>query len=839
MQKRIISVILVVLMLLSFAGCGGAGKYIFVEATEIGKYSPFGEKGSLVLENTEGLEAVSENEYLQLYYNKETYVVTVFDKRTGKSYTTNPAQEVPGRNNTKLALLNLMYSDSQGKTGTIDSYTQSVLLDQVKVEKKGDAVTFVYSIGDVSDGLEVTPSIIGDKRFNELLEKADASQKKILKRRYSYIKDYNSWSRRKIVNPASIEELVKLFKDLGYTAEDLQKDNEENGVSGKIEEKLSFVVPLTFRLDGDSVVAEIELERVEYPSNKPLVKIEMLPYFGAVDAGANGYFLLPDGSGSIMNFDTVASGAESYESPVYGKDAAMRITAAASYPEDIVMPVFGACYNENGFLCVIEQGEALADILAFNSGSTDNYSKIYSRLNFLKTESVALGDQGASDNFNYYHFQEKCYSGKYTLRYILLEKENCGYNGMAAGYRNYLISTGGMVDNKLSGKSPFVLETVGGILSDKSFLGFQYKGITALTGYEDNAQMAKQLSEKGVGNISVRLTAFSGDGLQNLLVNKAGLIGELGGDKGLKSLKKLAESQGFKVYPDYEYLTFSVNSSVFDKNSYAIQSMDLKDVKLDVLNPVTLRVNTQIEDNAYYLTAIGKLSDIDKAAQKQLDKYGFKQMSLADMGHSISSDFTPDASYDRQSASNYAKKLVQSLSGKYDVMLSGANVANAQFASIITDAPLWSSQYEFTESVPFYSMVYHGLVDYTGEAVNLSADAKKEFLRCIEYGASLKYTLIYKNKSVIKNSDYTHLYSAGFEDNLDKAAENYKSADELYAKTADAYITEHKKLAPSVYYTGYSNGVYTVVNYSQSEYTSDYGVVPAEDYIISGQEMEP
>lgn len=833
MQKRIFSIVLAIIMILSLVGCGGgAESYIYVASPEIKGYKPFGEKGSLKLGNTDNLVLAAENDYIQLFYNKETYVVTVFDKRNGKSYLTNPAEEQPDSKNTRLAQLNLMYSNTQGKTGSIDSYTQSVLLGQVKVETKNNEVTFIYSIGDVSDGLEVTPSVISNERFQELLDKANAQQKKVLERRYSYINDYDNWSRRKIPNPKFVQELVTVFKELGYTAEDLERDNAENGISGGIKEKLAFVVPLTFKIDGDSVLASIDLSKVEYPSNNPLVSIEILPYFGAVGEKADGYFLLPDGSGAIMPFNKVESGASSYSGDVYGADAAMRATVSAASSEDIFMPVFGANYKENGFVAVIEEGDALAKILAFNSGSNDAYNKVYSRIEFLKTESVALGSQQASDNFNYYHFQEKPYSGEYVVRYILLDKDNCDYQGMAEGYRNYLLSIGDINDKKAAQNAPFVMETVGGILSDKSFIGFQYKGITALTEYEENAKMVEKLSQNGVQNINLRLTAFSGDGLQNLLVNKAKLIGELGGSKGFKKLVETSEKQKFTVYPDYEYLTFSANSGVVKKNGYAIKSMDLKAVGIDVLNPVTLKKDTQITDNLYYLTAIGKLSAINEAAIKMQDKYGFKGMSIADMAHAVSSDFTPDASYDRQSASNYSEELISALAGKYSLMLNAANASNTKYASIVTDAPLWSSQYHFSEGVPFYSMVYHGMIDYTGEAVNLSADAQKQFLRCVEYGASLKYTLIYKNKSAIKNSDYTWLYSAGFEDNLSSLSENYKSVNELYGKTADAFITEHKQLSETVYYTGYSNGVFTVVNYSDSDYTSDYGVVPARDYII-------
>jgi len=173
------------------------------------------------------------------------------------------------------------------------------------------------------------------------------------------------------------------------------------------------------------------------------------------------------------------------------------------------------------------------------------------------------------------------------------------------------------------------------------------------------------------------------------------------------------------------------------------------------------------------------------------------------------------------------------LSENYGLMLNSANAKNAGYASIITDAPLWSSQYDFAEGIPFYSMVYHGLVDYSGDAINLSADSKAEFLRHIEYGASLKYTLAYRNHNAIKNSDYTYLYSASFEENLKTAADNYKAVNELYSKTSNETIVKHIKLDDSVYYTEYSNGVYTVVNYSDSDYISAYGTVPAENFIVS------
>ena len=248
----------------------------------------------------------------------------------------------------------------------------------------------------------------------------------------------------------------------------------------------------------------------------------------------------------------------------------------------------------------------------------------------------------------------------------------------------------------------------------------------------------------------------------------------------------------------------------------------------------TLDKNIQLEDNLYYLTAIDKLLGINKKVEKYLSKYNFSQLSIADMANGVSSDFTPDAAYDRQSAANKVTSIIKDLSGNYKLMLSAANAANASYATVISDAPLSSGSYIFANGVPFYQMVYHGAVDYTGKAVNLSADSTVEFLRCVEYGASLKYTLIYRNREAIKNSDYTYLYSADFGDNIDLAAKNYEKINTLYKKVSDSLMISHKKLEDSIYCTEYENGVKTVVNYSDNEVEGDYGKVPAKDFIIIG-----
>lgn len=836
-MKRILTLLITICILFALTACGSDKGTVYIKSPEINGYSASSDKGNLSLENTERLTKIAENEYLQVFYNTESYTLTVFDRRTGESYFSAPQGEKISSTNARLAMLSLIYSDFQGKSGEIDSYTKSVVLNQVETEKVKNGMIFNYKIGDFSDGLEFVPQKLSGKRFNSFLEKLDSSKQGILKRRYSYEDETDQWIRRKnIANPKAISDLVRIFKDLGYTAEDLEKDNKENGVKTETVEKLGFFVPLKVTLEEDSIVVSIDFNKVIYPENNKLTKIKVLPLFGAAAAETEGYYLLPDGSGAVMPFKTVEDGAIGYNASVYGQDDAVRNKVGTSKKQNILLPVFGAGYKNGGYLTYIEEGEALADIIANNCGSEDEYNKIYSQVNFLKTESVALGDQNASDNYTYYNFQEKPYNGNYTLRYIFAEKDAYDYSSLAKLCRNYLETTGKLKKTKKGDNAPFVLESVGGMLANQSFLGFTYEGITPITKYNDNILMADKLKASGVENINIRLTAFKGDGLQNSLPMDMDFISKLGGKRGFKELIEKAKEKNIRIYPDFEYLTFTGNSSVFTKNSYAAKTLDMKAAGKDVINPATGFKNIQLSDNLYYLTSIASLDEINDSVKEQLDDYEIKNISIADLGGNVSSDFSDKAPYDRQSATNKAADMIKGLSGKYSVMLNAPSAFSAGNADIITEAPIWSSQYAFAKDIPFYSMVYHGFVDYTGTSLNLTSDRETEFLRCIEYGALLKYTLAYRNTDEIKNSDYTNLYSASFEQNLEDIKEKYPKVNELYKKVADSKMTGHKAVNNNVYVTAYENGVETIVNYSDSDYSYDGVNVPAKGFIITGKE---
>ena len=116
------------------------------------------------------------------------------------------------------------------------------------------------------------------------------------------------------------EEITAYFLEAGYTAEDMEQDHLENGFEAA-NEKPWFNITVSYYLDGDSFVVEMDPGAVEYDTDKYyLVDIDLLEYFGAAGPEDTGYLFVPDGSGALIRFNNGKVNAPAYIGYVYGED---------------------------------------------------------------------------------------------------------------------------------------------------------------------------------------------------------------------------------------------------------------------------------------------------------------------------------------------------------------------------------------------------------------------------------------------------------------------------------------------------------------------------------------
>ena len=90
------------------------------------------------------------------------------------------------------------------------------------------------------------------------------------------------------------------------------------------------------------------------------------------------------------------------------------------------------------------------------------------------------------------------------------------------------------------------------------------------------------------------------------------------------------------------------------------------------------------------------------------------------------------------------------------VMTTTGNQYVVPYSDYVTDMDIDSKAVNIIdESVPFYQIALHGLVNYSGSAINLSEDEKDMILKSAETGAGLYFTFMHQPTSVLQDTDYT------------------------------------------------------------------------------------
>ena len=100
-------------------------------------------------------------------------------------------------------------------------------------------------------------------------------------------------------NKAKIE---GYFVAAGYTQEDYELDQQlvagERSNNGPV-----FNASMIYRLDGSDLIVEVPYSALRFENGTPMTYISVLPMFGAAGTDQEGYMLLPEGGGALINYN--------------------------------------------------------------------------------------------------------------------------------------------------------------------------------------------------------------------------------------------------------------------------------------------------------------------------------------------------------------------------------------------------------------------------------------------------------------------------------------------------------------------------------------------------------
>ncbi len=455
-----------------------------------------------------------------------------------------------------------------------------------------------------------------------------------------------------------------------------------------------------------------------------------------------------------------------------------------------------------GFVAIIDAGESLANITSNHGGNVlHKYNSVYATFYPLSTDSYNLRDAiSVGNDAEWTVTSERKYTGSFEINIILVsDYENSAYagsyEGMAKAYQDYLIANQGL--EKLSNTAadiPLYIESFGMIATQGTFLTIPVWIDTPLTTCEDIQSMYGRLSEQGITNVNFRLTGFTEGGMDyRLTATSVDFEKVVGGKKGYNALVEDAQSKGYGVFPDFDFV-YAEGSSWFDGFSYSKWTVRTIDGRY-----ASKRAYDATYQSFQYVGSVAvspwAYDLMFEKFVKEMSDYKVDGVSFSTLGSDLNSDFDKDDPYNREDDKQYTIELLKSLSEQFDnIMVDGGNAYTYGYVEHILNLPLDGSRYlRSSQSVPFIGMVLHGYVNYAGTPTNMEGDIDYEILKIIENGASPYFILSAQNTNELKNWSYVaQYYSVNFDIWFDDLVEIYNTINDALKDVQTSAIVGHK-----------------------------------------------
>lgn len=579
-----------------------------------------------------------------------------------------------------------------------------------------------------------------------------------------------------------------------------------------------FTIPVEVTIDGDYVQTKIIREGIK--ENKlGLIWVRLYPFFGATHTdGQEGYLFIPDGPGALINFkENELNVNKLYDESVYGSDMVYRGLDNNRNP--VTMPVFGMKSGNKGFLAVLNDGEAYANIVASPSGVFSDYNWITAQMNFrssfLQYTRKNLEESGFVD-FN----RDELFGSDRVVRYYILDKAKSDYVGMAERYRQYLMEEKGL--KKLeAGTSdvPLYLTIVGGD-QEKGTLANRYiKGTTT----SEAEQMVRTLHELGIRNMSITYTGWQKGGYSEF-GRTLPVDSSIGGDEGMKSFVDYAHSLGAPVYLDTEYALNNTGAGGFEKEFAGVTNLAGQTIDVRMLYN---------EDN---VSAVSDKFNL-KMFESDLESYkklGIDGLVVSRTGQELFSDYNTKYGSSRDEAKDVQVNILKTIQNG----LGGVQGVRSNFYALpyVHHIQNMVSDYSYDlfsdEAVPFTQIATHGLITYSFDYSNNRDENGNGFLREIEYGAVPSFVFTHADTSDFLSAYGIRYYSTKFSDWASYSAEEYKRFNETLGDVQNQFIVEHRTLAHNVKETVYESGKRIIVNYNTEPYKHGDLELPAKNFIV-------
>ncbi len=854
---KIVSLLLCLCLLLSVVGCGKEESSAKKEETDI-SLETLALADSYVSQGaSQGMEVVAQNSKYQLLLDPATATIAVYVKDTGYLWRSNldESSGALGIDNEDvrdeyMSQLILSYYDASNKEIFFNSYRHGVVEENVafygwKDGGKQNGIRIVYQIGKNIDDVLV-PAVIPAKWMDELtkdMSPLDAykfrsywyvelrydeivtndTQMKTVKNEYKNFKEGDVFYKLDTNSKTQKQEIYADYL-LGRidNFEKLEAIYADAGFNFRRPDDPRFTIAVDYKLSEQGLSVNVPVGDIKYKDGSfRLHKLKLLPYFGSVADGSEGQMLIPDGSGALVDvqYETNASIAL----PFYGADNSLRTVETAQNMQQATLPVYGLTNGENAFVAHVSQGEAVGSLECHPK------NKVYPYANMGTTYIVhpfeTFASNGATTNVAMQKYAEEPFKGNIAIDYMFATDttgEGVDYVDLAKMIRGKLFSGRETIK---ADKLGFTFDTYGTVMRKTNFLGYAYNKDIALTTIAQAQAMYDTLTAGGVSNISVRYNNLFSDKYINKLSNIGDVEKVVGKDKEFTQFMNNVAGKGGVVYPNIEILFEEYSTSLSNATWH---SKFIEGTLID-FSASNLYSEGVTADFRQIIVKSGELVERIGDLLADAKDLGGNALSFTSIGKYLFSDFAETTlNYRDTVQADMEKVLAEAKKQGNKIMVDMGNAYTLPYVDSIIDAPMSCSNLSFeVREVPFLQIVLHGYVSFSGTPLNLSDNYEMMYLKSVEYGADLAFTLNHATAEMIKNTNYSELYSTNFDHWKDRAIQAYNDAAAVLNGCQGATIEDHVMLEDEVFMTTYSNGVNVVVNYSDTDYTHTDGTTVA------------
>lgn len=796
------------------------------------------------LHSTEkSLVKYAENEKMVLWVNPSTASIAVEDKQNKTTWYSSPLDD-PEKKDLITTIdsaskeymnstISLNYYHPSGTKQVLYSYNDSVKKEQYIIKKVTDGVDMTFVFGNLESATMLVPSVIPGLEFeekvigNKLINTEDLFNIK----RYYIKNDAGDYVFGTNFGKVAQESAVEIFarinidptKDFTGAGEDTQESAQTP----------LFAITVELRIADGGFQVNIPTGKILFNKTYPIASISLLDYFGAGYSGGEGYLLVPDGCGSLVDFNNKNGVESEFSFPIYGEDLTKGLRFKETETQVSTLPIFGIHKAEQGFLAIIKEGATLATVKGSKPVSDSRpFAYVHPEFLLIDQSSVILGEgEYEAKAFTY---QKSMYEGSLSIDYKFLEKNKSDYSAMANSYREYLIAQNPDLKNTKAALTknaaiPFYVELIGAAKGYQSFLGLNYEGIEPLTTFDQAEELITNMQKDGVSVIKPKFTAYFNGGIDQTLPVRFNVEKSLGGVNGLKNLLKFTNQQSIPLYTSVTLQT-AYPGNGYQINRNASRTMDERNAKIySIYNLVS-----QKGERPQYIVSPEYLATV---VDKWLSKTGSLQsqsVAMNDLGSNLYQDYKKASPVNREQSMKIiieqAKKIK---SQKQQVMYDFANSYAIPYATDMINVATTNSGFlNEDETIPFYQMVISGLVSYTGNPWNLTTDTEQAMLKSVEYGGGVYYRWIYAASQKTKDTDHPELFSLNYKTWYDEAINQYKKMNGILGPVQGMQIVSHNGQleTPGVTLTQYEDGSKVYVNYNQTPVTIDGLTIAAKSF---------